>query len=245
MIRVVLVRLAPRSGPSRPRLLAALCLAAALTSAPLVEEARAADAIEWGTTVPWLPFDNAVARAKAEGKAIGVVVYADWCPKCRSLAPAFSSGPVVAASSKVLWVLQNHDEQPAWLQERFASYGNYVPRIFFLRPDGTMDPEIQSGHARFPYFYLAAKPESLVASIDRAALAAGPAQPAPPQPPAAVASAVASATESATSGPAAAAAAASAAPAPSWLREHGALLLLAALAVVAAVWAVRTGSEKA
>ena len=219
-------------------------LAMLLAAGPLAQEARAADAIEWGSTVPWLPFDTAVARAKAEGKAIGVVVYADWCPKCRSLAPAFMSGPVVAASSKVLWVLQNHDEQPAWLQERFASYGNYVPRIFFLRPDGTMDAEIQSGHARFPYFYLAAKPEALIASIDRAALAGGPAQAAPPQPPVATAAA-ATAPGGTAAGSTAAVASAASASSPGWLSENGPLLLIAGLAIAAAIWAVRTGSEKA
>lgn len=173
-----------RTHPRRARTLAgyALWLAAALTLVTPTQ-ASAAEAIAWGTAVPWLDFDTALARAKAENKAIGVVIYADWCPKCRALAPQFVAGPVLEASPKVLWVLQNHDAAPAWLGERFGDLGNYVPRIFFLKPDGSLDRDITSGHPRYPYFYLASKPELLVASIERAASAAGQAAPAAPAAP--------------------------------------------------------------
>jgi hypothetical protein len=174
----------PANAP-RPAIAAAVVSALLLLTSVMsatCNDARAADAIAWGTTVAWLDFDTALARARAEQRAIGVVLYADWCPKCRSLAPQFVSGPVADASGKILWVLQNHDAQPAWLTERFGDLGNYVPRIFFLRPDGSLDPEINSGHPRYPYFYLANKPEVLVASIERAATPPAISAPSPSPP---------------------------------------------------------------
>ncbi|MCB9739307.1 MAG: thioredoxin family protein [Deltaproteobacteria bacterium] len=207
--------------------------AVALLLMATAAQAVAAEAIAWGQTVAWLGFDTALARAKAENKAIGVVVYADWCPKCRALAPQFVSGPVTEAAPKILWVLQNHDEAPAWLGERFGDLGNYVPRIFFLRPDGSLDREINSGHPRYPFFYLANKPEVLVQSIERAAATAGPAVPAaPPAPPPQVAVAPVPPPPAAQSA--------------SRFDLGGDLPLLGLLVVVAvgAVWAVGRGGSK-
>ena len=222
-------------GLARRGLLAALSWLALAAMVGPARPALAADAISWGTAVPWLDFDDAVARATAEGKAVGVVVYADWCPKCRALAPAFTEGPVLQASTKVLWVLQNSDERPEWLEQRFGQFGNYVPRIFFLKPDGSVDPEITSGHPRFPYFYLAGKPEALVASIDRAAAAGALAAPvqfaaAPAEAPVAV--------------PVEPAPLVAAPPAASggWTDELPLFGVLAA-ALAAAFWAVRTGNN--
>ena len=166
--------------PNPAPYLLALCIGIALIMG--ARGAAAAEAIAWGNAVPWLDYETALARAKAEGKAVGVVVYADWCSVCRALAPQFTAGPVLEASPQVLWVLQNEDAAPEWLQQGFGEFGSYVPRIFFLRPDGSVDRDITSGHPRYPYFYLAGKPETLVASIVRAAAAAGPATPPAPQP---------------------------------------------------------------
>jgi hypothetical protein len=50
-------------------------------------------------------------------------------------------------------IKQNQDEHPAWLNKAFGQFGGYVPRVFFLRADGTMLSEIKSAHPRYLYFY--------------------------------------------------------------------------------------------
>jgi len=35
----------------------------------------------------------------------------------------------------------------------FAQHGGYVPRFFFLKPDGSLNEALNSGHPRFPYFF--------------------------------------------------------------------------------------------
>ena len=35
----------------------------------------------------------------------------------------------------------------------FAQHGGYVPRFFFLHPDGTLNEALTSGHPKYPYFF--------------------------------------------------------------------------------------------
>ena len=217
-------------------LVLAMTLGLSMTAA---RAATAAPAITWHSDIAWVPFDQALTRAKAENKAVCVVVYADWCPKCRSLAPRFAEQPITGASSDVIMVLQNSDERPEWLKQRFGDLGNYVPRVFFLKPDGTVNADINSGNAKFPYFYRASEATQLADSIKRAARAAGPAiVPAPQPPPAAVA------RVAATAPPAPAPVAV--APTNDGIASSSDLPLLALLAALAmgAVWFVSRSSSQ-
>ena len=116
----------------------------------------------------WQEFEPALARAVEERKAVMVVVYADWCPKCRALAPLFRDGPLAAASARVVPVLANHDKRPEWLEAKLGDTANYVPRVYFLGPDGKVRRDIVSDNEKFPHFFHPNKPEKLVAAIDRA-----------------------------------------------------------------------------
>lgn len=119
--------------------------------------------------IKWLPWDAAVKQAKAKGKPICLVVYAHWCPKCRDLAPAFADPEIAKLAKELLMVHQNADDRPDWLAQRFGKFGGYVPRLFFLRPDGSVAEDIVSGHAKFPYFYQPHKLDQLKAAMAKAA----------------------------------------------------------------------------
>lgn len=113
-----------------------------------------ANAAKWAGDVEWTTWEAGMAKAKAEGKPACLVVYADWCPKCRTLAPALSTDPEIAALSKeVVMIRQNSDERPTWLGTRFGQYGGYVPRVFLIGADGEIKEDMTSGHPRYPYFY--------------------------------------------------------------------------------------------
>lgn len=109
--------------------------------------------IAWGSKVAWRTWEQAQAAAAAEHRPICVVVYADWCERCKELAPLFSRNDVVALTRDLIMVKQNNDERPAWLEEKFGRFGQYVPRVFFVDPDGEVRQDVQSGHPRYPYFY--------------------------------------------------------------------------------------------
>lgn len=57
--------------------------------------------------------------------------------------------------------------RPAML-DQFKEHGGYVPRFFFLTPDGKLNAAITSGHPRFPYFFANQQVEALKAAMKRA-----------------------------------------------------------------------------
>lgn len=149
---------------------AAPATAAPATGAPAPATAaprRAAAEIHWEGPVAWKDWDAGLAQAKAEKKPILLLVYADWCPRCRELVPVFQDPEVVKLAEGLVMVRQNGDLKPPFL-DAFESLGGYVPRLFFLTPDGSLREEITSGHPRFPYFYTPGGVEALKAAMREA-----------------------------------------------------------------------------
>lgn len=123
--------------------------------------------IEWTGAVNWVGWDEGLKTAKAEKKPICLVLYADWCPRCKDLAPVFSEGEIARLGAEMVMVRQNVDDRPAWLND-YQSLGTYVPRIFFFDAEGNIQEELTSAHARYPYFYTPAGKQALEASMRKA-----------------------------------------------------------------------------
>lgn len=121
--------------------------------------------LDWGGSVEWATYEEGLARARAESKPMMVVVYAEWCPKCRALAPVFARPDVAELTKKLVMVRQDHDEDPAWLKPYNDKYGGYVPRIFFFDSNGKVREDVTSGHPRYPFFYAAGHIEFLKRSM--------------------------------------------------------------------------------
>lgn len=135
------------------------------TVKPTRAQRKARSAIEWPEGVQWVASWEEARNVSAEsGKPICLVVYADWCPRCKELAPMFADTAVIEASKGLVMVLQDHDARPDWLQA-YADQGSYVPRIFFFGADGNLRTDVTSGHARFPYFYSARGKKALLRSM--------------------------------------------------------------------------------
>jgi thiol-disulfide isomerase/thioredoxin len=124
------------------------------------------EGVEWKGNVGWRTWEEALPVAKREGKPILVLVYADWCPHCRTLAPAFGDPQVEALAKHFVMVRQNDDDDPAWL-EPYKKYGGYVPRVFFFDSKGQLRDDITSGHPRYPFFYAAEHIDFLKQSMRR------------------------------------------------------------------------------
>lgn len=123
--------------------------------------------IEWDPAAGWMDWDAGLAAAKASKKPICLVLYADWCPRCKELAPVFEEGEIAKLGKDMVMVRQNIDERPKWL-EQFGSLGSYVPRVFFFDAQGNILDDITSAHARYPYFYTPAGKKALEASMRKA-----------------------------------------------------------------------------
>jgi thiol-disulfide isomerase/thioredoxin len=118
--------------------------------------------------IEWLSYDEGVARAKATGKPVLLVLYTDWCPHCKNYSHVFDDPKVVERAKSFVMVRANADKEPA-VAGKHAPDGTYIPRTFFLAPDGTMDPEIHPARPKFLYFYDERDPRGLLAGMDTAA----------------------------------------------------------------------------
>jgi protein-disulfide reductase (glutathione) len=121
--------------------------------------------IAWGHAIAWRDWDTALLTAKAEDKSVCVVVYADWCPLCKELAPEFAKPELASAAAGLIMVRQDQDEGAPWLKERLGPYGNYLPRVIFLDANGDVREDLQSGHPRYPYFYASLVTDRLLANM--------------------------------------------------------------------------------
>jgi thiol-disulfide isomerase/thioredoxin len=142
----------------------------AATPPPPASAARpAGKQVELPTNVDWQTWETGMARAKAENKPALLLVWAHWCPRCRELAPVFGQPEVAALAKGMVMIQQNADDRPAWLTEKFdADFGGYVPRVFLLRPDGTVRTDITSGNPQYPYFYVPRDAGALVRAMEQA-----------------------------------------------------------------------------
>lgn len=110
--------------------------------------------MEFVDKIGWRTWEEGKAEAAKQGKPIFLLVYADWCPKCRALAPVFADREIEALAERYVMVRQNADaDDAAWLESDLGEYGSYVPRIFFFESNGTVRADVTSGHAKYPYFY--------------------------------------------------------------------------------------------
>jgi len=125
---------------------------AAETVATSKSPAAPAAGESWNTNqIDWQPYDAGLARAKAQHLPVCLVLYTSWCPHCRNYSHVFDDPQVVARAREFVMIRANADDEPA-LAGKYARDGGYVPRTFFLAPDGALDPEIHAPRPKFLYF---------------------------------------------------------------------------------------------
>lgn len=117
--------------------------------------------------IDWQPYEAGLGRARAQNKPVCLVLYTSWCPHCRNYSRVFDDPQVVERARSFVMVRANADEEPA-LAGKFVPDGGYVPRTFFLAPDGTLDPEIHAPRPKFLYFYDERSPASLLDGMGQA-----------------------------------------------------------------------------
>lgn len=91
---------------------------------------------------PWQEkHDDALARAKADGKPAVLVLYADWCSFCKKLFGETLPDPrITSLRDRFAWVKVNSDKQAEYKQR----YGqNGFPTIVLFRPDGSIARKLE------------------------------------------------------------------------------------------------------
>ena len=129
---------------------------------------RAAAAHDWNESgIKWQNYDEGVALAQKEKKPICLVVFTEWCPHCKNYALIFHDPKVVAQAKRFVMIHVDKD-QNAPVNKKFQPDGDYIPRTFFLKPDGTLDADIKAPRDKYQYFYDEKDPASVLAAMDAA-----------------------------------------------------------------------------
>ena len=121
-----------------------------------------------GAAIAWQPFAAGMAQAVREKKPVLLVIGASWCSHCRNYEKVFLDSRVVGAAEKFVMIRIDEDREPQ-VAERYRVDGNYVPRTYFLEPDGSV-ADVHAENPRYRYFYDERNPGSILAGM-RAALA--------------------------------------------------------------------------
>lgn len=134
---------------------------------PPVDQVAKLGEINWTPSINWISYEQALAAAKQSGKRIFLLVYTDWCPQCRAVSQVLEREDVRALLSQLIAVRHDQDEGASWLNQLDGNL-DYVPRIMLLNADGTLQRRLVSGHARYPFFYPADRPDALLGALQGA-----------------------------------------------------------------------------
>ena len=65
------------------------------------------------------------------------------------------------------------DQQPD-VSQRYRPDGEYIPRTYFLAPDGQLDESLTESRPQYKYFYDERNAAAILAGMDRALAKLGP-----------------------------------------------------------------------
>ena len=117
--------------------------------------------------VKWVPFTDALTAAKKEKKPVCLVFYTEWCPHCQNYSGVFHDPKVVEQAKHFVMVRLDRDKEKE-ISSKYAPDGEYIPRTYFLKSDGTLDPDIHAPRDNYKYFYDERDPASLLAGMSEA-----------------------------------------------------------------------------
>lgn len=144
-------------------------VAALVLVATLALAAAARATIEdWNdANIKWMSYDEGLAEAKKTHKPICLIFFTTWCPHCKNYSGVFSD-PEVVKKAKAFVMIRLDKDKNAELSKKYAPDGEYIPRTYFLSPDGTLDPALSEARDQYKYFYDEKNPSSILAGMDRA-----------------------------------------------------------------------------
>lgn len=151
------------SVPSRFRTAAASVLSAVALLALTVPALAGGDWNDSG--IAWKTYEQGLAEAKSANKPVCLIFYTDWCPHCVNYSKLFHDPALVELSKKFVMIHINKDSDTA-TSAKYAPDGEYIPRTYFLKPDGTLLSDVTEQRESFKYFYSESDPASVMRSMN-------------------------------------------------------------------------------
>src|SRR2546428_13916393 len=101
--------------------------------------------------VKWVPYTDALATAKKEKKPVCLVFYTEWCPHCQNYSGVFHDPKVDDQTKRFVMVRVDRDKEKD-LSKKYAPYGEYIPRTYFLNPNAPLAADIHAQRAHHTDF---------------------------------------------------------------------------------------------
>lgn len=127
--------------------------------------------------IAWRPYAAGLEEARAAGKPVVLIFYTDWCPHCHNYSRLFHDPEVVLLAASFVMIRVERDSHRD-ISARYALDGEYIPRTFFLSPEGVLLEGLDSGRAQYRYYLDEHDPAELTSRMERAPamLSGGPGQ---------------------------------------------------------------------
>ena len=123
---------------------------------------------------PWQSYEAGLQQARTQKKPVCLVFSTTWCPHCKNFSHVFDDPRVVAHARDFVMIHLDADAEEA-IASKYALDGSYIPRTFFLGPDGKVDfATIHAPRLASRFFYDEHDPGSLLAAMDGEAKAVRP-----------------------------------------------------------------------
>jgi len=116
-----------------------------------------------------MTYNDGVAAAKGNNKPIMVLFTQPWCGACKGLKTALQTDPVAFQKAAVDFNLVSVEGESEVLSNEASAFqkdGGYIPRVYFLKADGTPDYSINGPNDKYKYFY--SSPQILLDAMKKA-----------------------------------------------------------------------------
>lgn len=117
--------------------------------------------------IKWLGYEKGLAQAKKTKRPVCLIFYTTWCPHCANYSKVFSDPKVVQQAKSFVMIRVDKDKDTA-LSSQYKPDGEYIPRTYFLSPDGKLDESLTEQRDQFKYFYDEQSPKGILEGMGRA-----------------------------------------------------------------------------
>jgi len=103
--------------------------------------------IQWNDSkINWISYEEGMKDSLKNGRPVLLILYAEWCPACKTYAKVFFDENIQKLSHRFSMIRVDIDQNPE-LSRKYSVDGEYIPRTYFLYPDGrlmeTIYPQIR------------------------------------------------------------------------------------------------------
>ncbi len=116
--------------------------------------------------IVWRPYEEGLQEASAANKPVALVFFTSWCGHCKNYSHVFEDPNVVRRSRSYVMIRLDKDKERG-LSKKHAPDGEYIPRTFILRSDGTLREDIHAKRDKFKFFFNEKDPNDLLTAMER------------------------------------------------------------------------------